>query len=466
MAALLFALSGCGGSGTTVVTPTFDDTVVQLDQTTYTLQHPYLNVTFSTDQTRSNASVISRIYRSQLQLSPIQINSGKSFAILFDPATSGSADWIVEVKDSAQSSGEWLLGLGKDDLKRVLLSADVSRRQFVITRLLRTKFAEDVTVEGRALKQLTLSPAERRYSADVTRGESHGVLKRWVGNSPQTATEEEIVDVRPEDSLENKKVAVIVHGLHNQAINSLDTFKNIASGVFVNTNNSNLQYDEYWFYEYRSVRDGVKDNGFRLSELLRQHGASLAKSIDFHAHSMGGLVSRVAIEKANAGEFTQRLFTYGTPHKGVPEEVLGRAGWSMNLNDGYRDLERDGSFLAYLNNQDSPYKGLVAYFALAGSRYHDYLPKAYIGDQSFGDRTHDGYVELGQTEHGNPEYYLPVDGIVSKWSAIPSDLHRFGKVGSSSTKILPLHHSDIGRSGSVLEHVREMLRANGSGVIR
>jgi pimeloyl-ACP methyl ester carboxylesterase len=71
----------------------------------------------------------------------------------------------------------------------------------------------------------------------------------------------------------------------------------------------------------------IADNGAELARLLDQHLVS-KQSITVIAHSMGGLVTRYALQQAHAKQLNwhqqlQSVFYLGTPHAGAPLEQAG-----------------------------------------------------------------------------------------------------------------------------------------------
>ncbi|MGE5531737.1 MAG: esterase/lipase family protein, partial [Bacteroidota bacterium] len=68
--------------------------------------------------------------------------------------------------------------------------------------------------------------------------------------------------------------------------------------------------------------------GQKLAQIINQK-VSEDNPIDIVAHSMGGLVSRSAIEQHNAGSRVRKLITCGSPHGGTPSAAVGVMFTSM-----------------------------------------------------------------------------------------------------------------------------------------
>jgi len=110
-------------------------------------------------------------------------------------------------------------------------------------------------------------------------------------------------------------------------------------------------YDNVWAFNYPS-REPIYRNGLRLALELLKAGHEPGSSIDIYAHSMGGLVARMAIEKAwaivaAAGLRVRNLVTLGTPHLGASP-----GGLSVARAGGIGDLRPNSEFLRSLNLDD------------------------------------------------------------------------------------------------------------------
>jgi hypothetical protein len=237
-----------------------------------------------------------------------------------------------------------------------------------------------------------------------------------------------LTPVGPSESLAGKHVAIVLHGLNNQAKDAADTAY-LAQEAAKQAPLGG--YSAIWLFEYYDTTVGVAENGKRLADALRAHAIGQARHVDLYGHSMGGLVARWAIEKEGLGASVDRLMTFGTPHQGVPDEVLGRVLWHvLHLNGGIGDLEEHSSFIEALNATPSPYRAKVLYGTFVGKN------PLYFG--RFGLDVEARYRARG--------YLGPVDGIVAGYSAAPSNITDFGVSAPSAATILNLNHSDIGGS--------------------
>ena len=222
------------------------------------------------------------------------------------------------------------------------------------------------------------------------------------------------------DRWANKRVALVLHGMRN----SLDDMGDIAEYLAsLREQNRRPHYDEVWGFDY-GWSDNIASNAVRLAKVLKEV-ASKATEVDVYGHSMGGLVSRWAIEKEGAGDYVTRLITMGTPSLGVPQAALtalvftsplvGSAAYLNGLTwtPGILDLRSDSLFMRQLNDGSTPPSAMkVPYVVLAGNDAA-YLPAAI-------QRPIDDYY---RDFAGAPPY----DGIVPVESALASGLDRKAK---------------------------------------
>ena len=209
-----------------------------------------------------------------------------------------------------------------------------------------------------------------------------------------------------------KKIAVVVHGQINDRTNVKD-FGNFLSSLPPGI------YDQIWCYEY-NWKAHIADNGKLFAEQMSSKMTNAIQT-DIYAHSMGGLVSRWALEKEGLGNRISRLITLGTPHEGVPAQALQFILWvigkatGINIADfipGTDDLSAkqfedagSPSFILRLNNTPSPYETSAQYFTLAGTDSSAYVV--------LGINLVNWYYRLFGAN-------IPNDGIVPVYSALNS----------------------------------------------
>lgn len=113
------------------------------------------------------------------------------------------------------------------------------------------------------------------------------------------------------------KILVICHGWNDRS----SSFQLLANQML----NTGL-YNEVWAVDYdsrRPIGETGEDVANILESLRLEHGN---KMVDLLAHSMGGLVSRVALEYGGATGAVRNLFTVCTPHAGT---ITGAAADSL-----------------------------------------------------------------------------------------------------------------------------------------
>lgn len=408
---------------------------------------------------RSGGTVLPTGYR--IQVTDTEAASGNSL--------------VFSINTPVSTEGKfWRLACGRDSSFEVLdvLGRAISTDQveFDIPQSILKSMTRGNSLEGDfSVAWYTGRPSlEPRLFKNPNYGEQSNFACSPVDDTLVVLSNEDVIQP-------GERVAIIVHGLNNSA-DDMPDLAYIASrivGYFGgnDTYSSEHRYDRIWFFDYHDSATAIDANGNKLAALLNSRGVENAASVDFYGHSMGGLVSRWAIEKNGIGARVDRLFTFGTPHKGVPKPVLGIYGWALSyFIPGIDDLADTSDFIRVLNQNDSPYKNKVAYYALAGSNY-DYFWSDTSVILGFGYRVRNWYDVLGWSG--------PIDGIVAEYSAIPGDLNRFGKSNLRSLATLTLNHSDIGgvpafefeinehpANTSILRALRAMLKSSGSGVIR
>lgn len=222
---------------------------------------------------------------------------------------------------------------------------------------------------------------------------------------------------------EGKKIALVLHGILSkidkgigQSIRGRGDVSDLAHNIY----QTNF-YDEIWGVEYNWAAH-IGGNGILLAERLAQvPGIDKANLIDIHAHSMGGLVARYALEESGIELPVFRLFTYGTPHQGAHTRVLLNAVleaidrlWDI---DGVRDLLQGSSFIQHLNSNSSG-RSSANYILFAGFVEPPVWPLFKMHDPWFGR--------------------IGTDGVVSIWSADPlsADPRQNSQIDESGASVI------------------------------
>ncbi|QAA80448.1 hypothetical protein EI546_01310 [Aequorivita sp. H23M31] len=202
-------------------------------------------------------------------------------------------------------------------------------------------------------------------------------LKEVVFLNDGTVTYNEVGNISPND-----KIAVFVHGLFSTP----DTWKSFIPEF---KNKTNFNYTRIMTFGYDSSIN-IDQNGQKLAELINSKFSGI--KVDLIGHSMGGLVSRSAIENHNADIQVNNLITLGSPHKGSPLAVarylLGyliaydnplSLKFYNDYTQGIQDLEPSSNFIQNLeNNQESP----VPYYAISAINAPCHLYGVVIGNGS------------------------------------------------------------------------------------
>jgi pimeloyl-ACP methyl ester carboxylesterase len=112
---------------------------------------------------------------------------------------------------------------------------------------------------------------------------------------------------------EAHSVLLLVHGI----IGATD---GMAAGVGVGTDSIADHFDAVLAFDYENLYTLIEDTGASLGAALDGLRAELDHDLEVTAvvHSMGGLVTRWALELEASRGRIQRLVTCGTPHRGSP----------------------------------------------------------------------------------------------------------------------------------------------------
>lgn len=461
----ILCISGCGGGGSGIIAPI---QYVEKNAVISVVPSPEEvgGFLYSAQATTGDVgkSVVYRTYNSQILESLRNKNVGRSFALKVPRTISLSSVFTISIPFESTGTGDVILAQesgGTQSFPKVETTLNNGVLQFRLEGNDLEVCIKSGIVEGDGV-WLTFSAVES-LSPSSSRGRSFdGKLLEYA---PDSNGGFRVLDTP--GVLAGKRVAVIVHGLNNSASDMLDTYLDIVFPIFNSTHPQ--EYDYMLFYEYKDNTEGIEENGRRLSESLVQLGGLESTQLDFYGHSMGGLVSRAAIELNPIGLKTSRLFMFGTPNNGIPLETLRMIRFLDRVFEGYRDLRTNGDFLNRLNGSHISEDRKVAYFVIAGTNQDYQIPVRVNGvgrNFDVGRRAAASYQELGTQQHGDPYYYFPIDGIVSIRSAHFSQLNQNGKVSSDSMKPIFKNHTFVASGNDVLNLLRPMLNSSGSGGIR
>jgi len=165
-------------------------------------------------------------------------------------------------------------------------------------------------------------------------------------------------DKLPDDGQQwqGTRIALLVHGIMGKSDDLLTLARYLASQGL---------YDNIYAVDY-PLHYKIDSNGSVLGDIIKKQTPSGTK-IDVFAWSLGGLVSRSAIELHGASAQTKRLICMGTPHNGVRAASLLSCVlhlvfdlWLPEIND----LAVDSAFMKKLNGAG---KVDCTYFSAVGT---------------------------------------------------------------------------------------------------
>ncbi|MEI7834046.1 MAG: SUMF1/EgtB/PvdO family nonheme iron enzyme [bacterium] len=197
-----------------------------------------------------------------------------------------------------------------------------------------------------------------------------------------------------------KRVALVIHGI-NSDLRDMNAMAYYLKNLLA-TDNTPF-YSDVYGVDYR-FKSSIKGNANILGTALLSHNAN---QVEVYGYSMGGLVARWAIEKGGASGCVKRLFTFGTPHNGVPARgvkslaALVSVGGTLLFDitqPGINDLIHGGIFLGQLN--DSSTHSGVQYYTFAGKRWDNWnvgiaVHAIYTGN----DNNMDGIVPVSSAKY-------------------------------------------------------------------
>jgi pimeloyl-ACP methyl ester carboxylesterase len=444
---LVFCL-GCGGAaGSSVGQSAASDTITKtLDSAGGTLAFPgVVSLRVPPGSIQDKTEVTLKIYSSPFAKSKVCTSFGPGVDLEVSRPLVSNSPTVTLTLEAPFVPGEegWVAAIGSEP--------SLSFTHIMPERISDTEV--QLRIDSSDLEQVSPSVAgstpsiRLSFARAISTGSwSAGKLFRSPSGNYSLASSE-LEEVAGSRSLAGKNVAILIHGLNNSAVDMIDTAV-LAQNASAATDTG--PYDEIWLYDYHDTTAGIAENGRRMAETLMAHHIDQARHVDVYGHSMGGLVARWAIEQEELGAYVDRLFTFGTPHEGVPAQVLGLGFWYLYIFPGTRDLEDSSSFITTLDKSASPYKDKILYCTFAGDRYDNYF-------DGFGNRVASKYRFLG--------WPGAVDGIVAGYSANPSDISRFGVSNSFTFDTLHLNHSDIGGSDLVAPELKTMMETTTVGTI-
>ena len=108
----------------------------------------------------------------------------------------------------------------------------------------------------------------------------------------------------------------------------------------------NVLHDSGYYVAYANLESSscytppIEDNVTRLDNAIQLAKATTHQPrVILIAHSMGGLVSRAYIEGSDYDNDVAQLFTFGSPHQGVPDDLLAFFANGVSLG-AYCDTRR------------------------------------------------------------------------------------------------------------------------------
>jgi pimeloyl-ACP methyl ester carboxylesterase len=167
---------------------------------------------------------------------------------------------------------------------------------------------------------------------------------------------------------------------------------------------------------------------------LDDNGDCLRKQIDFVftstqnsqvtliAHSMGGLVSRAAIEKTPINDRVRTLITLGSPHLGVPAANVGAFGLCLLRDVGACEFSELG--MALIFNPRYSTRNVNTDYVVVGGLARDLIPRlaSFNGDGIIPQRSAINLLGAGVTAIGTHESHTDIFGFPTYMQAAPDAL--------------------------------------------
>lgn len=346
-----------------------------------------------------------------------------------------------------------LRAIGDKAKQRVRILTKAVKQGLRTTVTLQTDPITDLAIKKYIIRPLEIIGASKLNQMLVKHQmpnmEEFGLKEVVLPSSKGKIALKELSEVSRED-----KVLLFIHGWTSSPIACWNTFITNLHPLI-----KEAGYTKYLTLGYNTSMP-IDKNGELLS-LYLQNNLNGAK-VDIVAHSMGGLVSRSALENYKKGNLVQNLITLGTPHKGSPMAIIkyGLEAFSSSIleedgeldeysrfvikmyNDGsqgFQDLYTESDFIKGLANNEQP-----------STFYH---PIAAI--YSSKNLTRAGFW-LSQSLQA---LMANADGVVTKESAwgIPESENN----GRGTVFMLPgkMPHITLTESEEVIHHVSTILKA-------
>ncbi|MCE1247723.1 MAG: hypothetical protein LWY06_13870 [Firmicutes bacterium] len=227
------------------------------------------------------------------------------------------------------------------------------------------------------------------------------------------------------DNWTGSKVALLVHGINGSSADLL------ALGIHLSETQN---YDGIYAVDY-GLGYHIDDTGSVIANIISSRMPSGGK-LDLFAHSMGGLVSRSALQNHGSAQYTRLLITMGTPHNGVFAAFLLSLITNKYL-PGFipeiSDLSPGSDFLNSINKGTVINCNIYAAAGTDGKQLTTYWTIKYFGETLtkilLGDTSVDGMV-------GAHSAAYDISSICAKWetSSFPVS-HAYIRGGDEGSQI-------------------------------
>ncbi|MCB1142537.1 MAG: hypothetical protein H7A24_13925 [Leptospiraceae bacterium] len=165
----------------------------------------------------------------------------------------------------------------------------------------------------------------------------------------------------PSEQISSKKKLVIIHGWNTQDPENpgtpsdddlkrriRTTYSHLFSGSTLLESINLKNYDVY-FFTYLTSKS-IESNGIRLRSQLDSAFAGQNNNVYIFAHSMGGLITRIALYQGSVPSYLSKIITSGTPYHGSPwassaflenKSILGDLAAYLSNTTGGQNLSWD-----------------------------------------------------------------------------------------------------------------------------
>lgn len=188
-------------------------------------------------------------------------------------------------------------------------------------------------------------------------------------NYPKTLSPDDPAYVQPESEVETEtpgdQPIVLVHGFMDTTSTPWWSYIHgyLQEAGYKESELHYLSFEKVPFLNFHSP----VSNAEYLKEKVEEVSEKSGKEVDIIAHSLGGIVARIYVEKMDGAQYVDDLITLGSPHQGTYYSYI----WYMY--PGARDTVPSSKLLQQLNDGDLA-EG-VEYTAVWGS-----LDWAYLRD--------------------------------------------------------------------------------------